>query len=70
MQDLFSELDEPIDTKKSLPTPNKPDNKDKQKKGLFKKGRWLKIVAPWRKFRRQNFDVEKKQKEWLIKWKI
>ena len=40
MQEIFSELDKPIDTnKQSLPTPNKPDNKDKQKKGLFKKGR-------------------------------
>ena len=70
MQELFSELDEPIDTnKKSLPTPNKPDNKDKHKKRIIQKRQMIKNCGAWSKFRRHNFDVEKEEKRVIDKMK-
>ena len=71
MQKVFSVLEEPIDTNKQpLPTLNKPDNKNKPKRGLVKKkAEDKKVVITGGNFEGQNFDVEKETNRVIDKMK-
>ena len=70
IQKVYSLLEDPIDNIPQLPNYNKPDNKDRPKKGwVKKKAEDKKVVITGKNFEGQNFDVEKETNRVIEKMK-